>query len=184
MIERLPSLVSPDVIMKWLRVAEKTPPGAFVEVGVYKGGSGQMLAELAEAQGRPVFLYDTFEGIPYWDRKKGDCHPPGDFNDVNEAHIRANIPYATIVKGLFPQSIVAMGPVAFVHIDCDQYQAIIESVNALMPLMVDDSVIVFDDYNCLQGANNAVHELFGTDIDVTTVGPKGMVRIRGGKRIA
>jgi O-methyltransferase len=184
MSERLPSLVSHDVIRKWLEVAAKTPHGAFVEVGVYKGGSGQMLAELAEQQGRPVYLYDTFTGIPYWDRKKGDMHPPGDFNDVNEAHIRANIPYATITKGIFPATMLEMGPVAFVHLDCDQYQSIIESVTALLPVMADDGVIVFDDYGCLQGANNAVHDLFGTDIDVTTVGPKAMVRISGGRRVA
>jgi len=41
-------------------------PGAFVECGVWRGGSVMMMAETLKLDGkpdRPIFLYDTFEGM-------------------------------------------------------------------------------------------------------------------------
>lgn len=41
-------------------------PGAFVECGVWRGGSVMMMAETLKLVGkpeRPFFLYDTFEGM-------------------------------------------------------------------------------------------------------------------------
>ena len=38
------------------RLASEAPPGAFVEVGVYRGGSARRLWRVAQAQGRALFM--------------------------------------------------------------------------------------------------------------------------------
>jgi len=170
--EIIGSLVQEKIINKFLSVAEKTPKGCFVEVGVYKGGAAIKISELAEKQKRKVFLYDTFTGIPYKDAI--DQHKIGDFSDTSYEEVKEAIPYAKVIQGIFPQSAVDMGKVAFVHVDCDQYRAIKETVQYLSPLMVKGGVMWFDDYGCLAGATQAVEELFGNKIEI--VENKAMVR--------
>ena len=141
--------------------SDLTPPGAFVEVGVYRGGTAWHLAQLAEQQKRTIFLYDTFTGIPY--RTEGlDSHHVGDFGDTSYERVCADIPYATVVKGVFPQSARAMQYIAFVHLDVDQYQSYKDAIKHLRPLMAPGGVIWFDDVGCLPGATQAVEEEFGT----------------------
>lgn len=155
------SLVGPRVIECLIDTASKTPPGCFVEIGVYKGGTAWHLAKLAEEQNREILLFDTFTGIPY----KGPDDPvtPGTFNDTSFEKVKQDIPYAKIVQGIFPQSAekIDIPKVAFAHLDCDQYQSIKEAVQFLKPLMADGGVMWFDDYKCgLKGADKAVDESF------------------------
>jgi hypothetical protein len=167
----LPSLVGSHVIDKMCEVMQSTPlEGCIVEVGVYMGGSLQKLLE--KSQGRPVFGYDTFTGIPFQDQ--GDSHKVGDFNDTNVDFVRANLPGATIVQGIFPASAVDMPPVSFAHIDCDQYRSIKDCIDYLRPRMLKGGVMWFDDYNCLDSANRAVDEAFGSEVQITVCG-KAMV---------
>lgn len=133
-----------------------TPPGAFVEIGVYKGGSAWHLAEIAKAQKRPLYLYDTFTGIPFQDAI--DYHKVGDFGDTSFAMVRDAIPYATVIRGVFPATYVEMGPIAFAHVDADQYQSIKDACERLGPNMVNGGVILFDDYGYIEGATKAVNE--------------------------
>jgi hypothetical protein len=161
-LNELISLVGEDVIRAMLEVAGKTPPGSFVEVGVYKGGTAYFLSELAEWQRREIFLYDTFEGIPY--QSEFDLHKVGDFNDTSFEEVSSVIPYATVIKGIFPKSSLEhrMGRVSFVHLDCDQYQSYKDAIPHLMNYMGEGSVFWFDDC-CLEGAKKAVYELFSPD---------------------
>lgn len=156
----LPSVVPLAHIEGLYTMASSTPNGAFVEVGVYKGGTASYLTHLAEIQGRKVYLYDTFEGIPFSD--DGDFHVVGDFNDTSYEDVKNALPYASVVKGIFPGSAIPMESVAFAHIDCDQYRSIIESVNYLLPLMVKGGVIWFDDVDDhLPNTMKAITEMFG-----------------------
>ena len=168
----LPTLISKEVLLAMCRLAADSPRGCFVEVGVYKGGSAQLLATIAKIQNRAVYLYDTFEGMPY--QSEYDKHPVGDFSDTSEEAVRKAIPDATIVKGVFPDSAVEMPPIAFAHIDCDQYKAVRDSILYLVPKMTDGGFIWFDDYECLVGANMAVNELFPA---VSLIEGKAVVRI-------
>lgn len=157
----MPTLLSDKAIIRLVQIAEQTPAGNFVEVGVYKGGSAWHLTKLAQKQSRQIYLYDTFDGIPY--KNDIDLIKIGTFKDTSYEVIRDGLPYANVVKGVFPESAVEMNNIAFVHLDCDQYKAIIDSVNYLVPLMVNGGIILFDDYNWLDGATLAVNELFGKD---------------------
>jgi len=174
------SLLSTDSLIDLCELAMVAPAGAIVEIGVYKGGSAWHLAQVARRQGRKLFLYDTFTGIPYQDPV--DLHRPGDFGDTNSGLVRAAIPDAEVIEGLFPDSLVPMGPVAFVHADCDQYAAVKAICETLPPLMVEGGLIVFDDYAALEGARKAVDEVFGKPA-MTRTG-KALVRITHIEKVA
>lgn len=154
------SLVGLEVIAAMCVLAGTTPAGTVLEVGVWHGGSAWYLAQLAETQGRPCLLFDTFTGIPY--REDFDPHRVGDFADAdaNADKIRAIIPYARVIEGVFPESAASLNlaPVAFVHLDCDQYKSYRDALAFLQPLMVKGGIVWCDDDTCLGGAEKAVAE--------------------------
>lgn len=166
------SLLQNDNIETLCEIAAVCPAGCFVEFGVYKGGSAWHLAKVAQEQGRDIYLYDTFEGIPF--KAEVDSHVVGDFGDTSLETVAAAIPYAKISKGIFPQSLIPMPQIAFAHIDADQYDSIKAACEVLGPMMVSGGVMVFDDYNCLAGANKALDET-GWVIEMTRTN-KAMVR--------
>lgn len=167
-----PSLIADNVLKALAECAASTPDGCFVEVGVYKGGSAFVLAKVAEQQKRQFFAYDTFTGIPCPDPYGG--HLVGDFADVDFESIKQAIPYATFVKGLFPDSIHPdTKQVSFAHLDVDQYDSYKNSINALLPLMAKGGVFWFDDPGAhagLVGAVRAVKEAFGDRIQIHPCG--------------
>jgi O-methyltransferase len=169
------SAVGQYIIEELVKTASQCPSGCFVEVGVYKGGTAWHLAKCAEDQDREIFLFDTFTGIPY--KGEYDSHVPGDFGDTSLEEVKKAIPYAKITQGIFPQSAEGLDlpDVAFVHLDCDQYQSIKEAALFLSPRMVKGGIMWFDDYGCLEGANRAVIELFEGRIEGSSVG-KSFVR--------
>lgn len=154
------SLLSSDVLHELKEFARLRPKGDFVEVGVYKGGSAVVLADVAREQNRRLFLFDTFTGIPLHDPQR-DYHQIGDFADTSVESVRAAIPDAFIVQGVFPCTLTdEVGPIALAHIDCDQYESVRACCLKLGPRMVSGGVMAFDDYNVLEGARAAVDECF------------------------
>lgn len=172
----LPSAVPQYVIDDLIKTAESTPPGCIVEIGVWKGGTAWYLNELAKKQGRELFLYDTFEGIPYSSEK--DYHQVGDFKDTDYDLVKAALPEATVVKGIFPASAVEMPPIAFLHLDCDQYQSVMDSIAYLKDKMVKGGIIWFDDApkpegalpGTFNGADYALRELYGDNWNLSPSG--------------
>ena len=164
-------LVGQATIEQMMAVARLTPSdGCFVEVGVYQGGSAQHLHALAWEQFRLLYLYDTFTGMPHFSREEGDIHPLGDFADTSYEAVRPLVPYALMVAGTFPQSAVPMPPIAFAHVDVDNYQCVIESGRYLAQHMCRGGVIWFDDSPCLAGAKKAALELFGDSLELSPTG--------------
>jgi O-methyltransferase len=143
-------------------MAAATPEGCFVEVGVYKGGTAYELNEVAKRQGRTLYLYDTFTGIP--SKHSFDTHNCGDFSDTSLREVQDAIPEAIIYPGVFPLTARDMGPIAFVHLDCDQYMSYKEAIRYLSADMVPGGVMWFDDCPALVGAAKACEEAFGDRI--------------------
>jgi O-methyltransferase len=137
-----------------LYYASRAPEGVIVEIGVYQGGSAWALAQLE----RPMFLYDTFTGIPY--QGKMDGNPVGKFSDTSIEQVRALVPKAVIVQGLFPDSLIDMPPVGFVHADADQYESTKAILEHIPSKMVHGGFILFDDFGVFdcQGCTQAVYE--------------------------
>lgn len=166
------SLLPLPVLVELLQIAASTPVGDFAELGVYRGGAAQYLAKVARTRRLPwdhggasdnqgdLYLFDTFTGIPF----KGvhDTHEVGDFDDTSYEAVRALIPDAIIVQGIFPESVEQSGinpkPFAFVHVDADQYESTVAATRYFPPLMASGGVIVFDDYGYLPGVTQALHE--------------------------
>jgi O-methyltransferase len=157
----LPTVGSIDQFLAGLgKEARSAPDGCFVEVGIYTGGSASILTEIAQEQNRKVFLYDTFEGLPY--SSNGDTHQVGEFCYTDYEYIKNALPYANVIKGIFPESAVEMPSVAFAHLDVDQYESYVGCINYLKPKMVKGGIMWFDDYE-LAGAKKAIDELIGAD---------------------
>jgi O-methyltransferase len=147
------------------QIARWTPPGCFVEVGVYKGGSAWFLAEVARSRGSKLHLFDTFSGIPFADSK--DDNGVGDFGDTSVNEVRALIPDAVFHVGVFPLTLPDdLNNIAFVHCDCDQYQSVRSVIRRLWPRMVPGGIMVFDDMDTA-GGNRAITEAFGDRMHLT-----------------
>jgi O-methyltransferase len=156
------SLIGESALSGLCELAATTPAGAFVEFGVYQGGSAQRLAAVASAQGRELHLFDTFTGIPFCD--PGDSHLVGDFSDTSESAVRALVPSAVFHVGVFPETMPENFPrIAFAHIDADQYRSIVDAVRVFRPLMVSEGIMWFDDPGCLESANRALAACFPVD---------------------
>lgn len=166
-----PSIVSDACVATLRALATATPPGAFVEVGVYKGGTAWHLAEIARQQGRVLHLFDTFNGIPEAGPEDRE-HKVGDFNAGGVDAVREAIPDAIFHIGMFPHTLPAerLGPLAFVHVDCDQYASIRACIQLLWPDVVRGGVMLFDDYPDTSGCRKAVDEVFGARVETTTQG--------------
>jgi O-methyltransferase len=143
------------------KIAETAPlEGCFVEVGIYTGGSASHLTKIAESRNQKIFLYDTFSGLPYKDEI--DHHQVGEFSYADYEFIKESLPYAEVIKGIFPESVVEMPSVAFAHLDVDQYKSYIDCITYLKPKMVKGGIMFFDDYE-LAGAKKAIDDLIGEE---------------------
>ena len=126
------------------------------------GGSAEVLYKVASEQGRALYLYDTFTGIPHKDPI--DSHNVGDFSGgLSFSATMKDFPEAIVQDGIFPRMQFIPEEIAFVHLDVDQYRSYRESLDALIPKMVKGGVILCDDY-CLDGAKKAIDETEGTKI--------------------
>lgn len=166
----LVSLIHADKLIELRETARACPPGDLVEVGVYQGGSAVYLAEVAREQGRRLFLFDTFAGMPHASAAI-DHHKVGDFADTSLEAVRAAIPEAIYAVGVFPATLTPdVGPIALAHIDCDQFASVRACCVELAPRMAPGGVMVFDDYDCLPGARCAVDEAFGDRVEISKQG--------------
>jgi O-methyltransferase len=130
----------------------QTRPGAFAEVGVYRGGSAQILCA---AKGAAVLhLFDTFCGMPEVNPVTDGVFRTGDFGDATLEFVRTRLAaYEGVVlhPGIFPVSAAALAqekPVfQFVHLDVDLYQSTLAGLNFFYPLLAEGGLLVSHDYN-------------------------------------
>lgn len=151
--------------------------GDIVEVGVFEGGTAEVLIE--HSKNKQVFLFDTFEGIPY-DDIEGGYHKEGDFkstkyNELIEEYKSNN--RVNIIKGIFPDEsgqAVQEKKFSLVHLDVDVYKSYKDCLDFLYPKVVKGGVIVFDDYNAVSclGAKTAIDEFFKDKKEDVQIGPE------------
>lgn len=150
------SAIPEAALLSLVHYAQRAPDGATVEIGVWKGGSALVLSKVRPG---PLFLYDTFTGIPY-QGPLDTGNPVGKFSDTSADAVRRLIPGATVIEGLFPDTLVEMPPVGFVHADADQYESTKAILQTMPPLMVRGGFILFDDFGVpdCEGCTEAVME--------------------------
>jgi asparagine synthase (glutamine-hydrolysing) len=160
--------------------------GMVVEAGTALGGSAIVMAA-AKAPERPMRVYDVFGMIPApGDEDGADVHERyatiaagaargvgGEtyygyrhdlLGEVTASFARLGVPVdernVELVKGLFEDTIVLDGPVAFAHLDGDWYESTRTCLERIAPRLVPGGRIVLDDYYKWSGCRRAVDEYF------------------------
>lgn len=149
-------------------------PGDVLEVGVWRGGSGALMAaRLADlGSSEQVFLCDTWEGIV----KTGPAdiyYHDGKHDDTSKATVERlvealGLRNVELLQGIFPDETGAgLEDRSFrlVHIDVDVYQSAKDVFDWAWPRLTRDGVVVFDDYGCpaTPGVTKFVNQLSGRD---------------------
>jgi O-methyltransferase len=142
-------------------------PGNFLEVGVWRGGTGCLLANSVRNSGKVIYLADTFSGVVKTS-DRDTAYSDGQHADTSEAVVeqlakRLGLTNVRILKGMFPEDTAHSigGPIALLHCDVDVYASAKEVVEWALPLISHGGVIVFDDYGFsgCEGITRFVNEI-------------------------
>lgn len=160
-------------------------PGAFVESGVWMGGSSMAAARTLVKHGvtdRDFYMFDTYEGIPapgendaligsdvslseWWQAENsGDGAPwlEATTDRVHANMVSTGYPGERIhlIKGLVEETIPASAPetIAFLRLDTDWYSSTKVEMEQLFPRLSPGGVLIVDDYGFTVGARKAVDE--------------------------
>ncbi|HVC00085.1 MAG TPA: TylF/MycF/NovP-related O-methyltransferase [Candidatus Dormibacteraeota bacterium] len=150
-------------------------PGSILEVGVWRGGTGCLLALAAPA--KLVYLADTFKGVvkagAQDTRYVGGEHADTSEQVAWELLERTGAANARLLRGIFPEETAAWvsGPISLLHVDVDVYQSGKDVVEWVLPHLPVGAAIVFDDYGFLgcEGITRLVHEMRGSLKDFTFI---------------
>lgn len=148
----------------------RSVPGDLLEVGVWRGGTGALLAKAVADTGKKVYLADTYSGVV----KAGDMdtrYVGGEHADTSEELVRSllssmGLTNAETLRGMFPEDTASRvpGPISLLHVDVDVYSSGKDTVEWALPRLGSGSAIVFDDYGFegCQGITRLVEEFRST----------------------
>lgn len=141
-------------------------PGAFAELGVYKGETARMFHAMDSS--REIFLFDTFDGFNEADLKQEDSkdgkYSIHNFSDTSLALVKKLFVHTNSVHflpGYFPDTTAGLKelPYAFVHLDADLYLPTSKALEYFYPRLSPGGVIIIHDYNhTWKGVTRAVDE--------------------------
>lgn len=135
--------------------------GDFTEVGVFKGGSTSLIAEVKGK--KRLYLFDTFEGLPIVeeiDQYVESRSMKASLSEVkNKLRKYSNVYF---YKGLFQQTSgkVQNRKFAFVHLDVDLYSSTKFCLEFFYPRMVKGGIILTHDYPHMPGVKKAFQDFF------------------------
>ncbi|MEP7165497.1 MAG: TylF/MycF/NovP-related O-methyltransferase [Ferruginibacter sp.] len=163
-------------------------PGAFVECGVWRGGSAMLIAKLLLNNNicdRKIYLYDTFDGMTdptgedinlngvnaslILQKKESDKKDQGwciaDLADVQNNMQLTNYPpeHIVYIKGKVEETIPAVLPdkeIALLRLDTDWYESTKHELIHLFPMLETNGIIIIDDYGHWEGCKKAVDDYF------------------------
>jgi O-methyltransferase len=141
----------------WSLAAEtaKLPQGDLIEVGVWRGGTGALIAAQCArlTPSARVFLCDTFTGVVKTGAKdtiyEDGMHADTSANIVEQLFKSLNLKNASLLQGIFPEQTankIQDRCFRFCHIDVDVYQSARDVCEWIWPRLETGGVIVFDDY--------------------------------------
>lgn len=139
--------------------------GSIIEVGVWRGGTGCLIARAAS--GIPVYLCDTFSGVvnagDMDTRYKGGEHSDTSGDTVKKLAQSMRLSSVKVLQGIFPTDTghLVGDSFRFVHLDLDVYESTRQSLDFLWPRLVRGGVVVFDDYGThgCEGVTRLVNEV-------------------------
>lgn len=130
--------------------------GGILEVGVWRGGTGALMARRARSAGSSdsIYLCDTFKGVV----KTGShdpCYYDGKHSDTSQEVVedllrRVGISDVQILAGVFPDETAHLiepdARFRLCHIDVDVYQSARDIMAWVWDRMVPGGIVVYDDY--------------------------------------
>jgi O-methyltransferase len=158
----------------WTLVAQSAKlEGALLEVGVWRGGTGALIAQRAALSGirEPVYLCDTFKGVVKTGAKDSS-YSDGKHADTSRAaveslvHDQLGLQNVTVMEGRFPEETAARivdARFRFCHIDVDVYDSAKGVAEWVWSRLAVGGLIVYDDYGFLwcDGVTRYVEEQRG-----------------------
>jgi O-methyltransferase len=180
-------------------------PGAYVECGVWRGGSSMAAALSLLALGdseRQLYLFDTFEGMSApseHDLRANDRTAAADIlESSNSADImwcRASLEdvtanmastgyppgNVTYCKGMVESTLPGQAPeqIAILRLDTDWYESTRHELEHLYPRLAVGGVLIVDDYGYWAGARKAVDEYFaGRPILLNRIDRTGRIAVK------
>jgi len=185
------ALTTPQAIVSLMRavdhVIKHDVQGAFVECGVFMGGSIIAILRTLLFLGvtnRDIYLFDTFEGMPKPDENDifytGDSASTlfdffrgsgnssnwvrADLDSVKERVLATGYPKERIhfVKGMVEDTLPRQAPeqVALLRLDTDFYRSTKHELVHLYPKISRNGLLILDDYGVFRGAQQATDEYF------------------------
>ena len=164
-------------------VVKNKIPGDFVECGVWRGGSGILIALALAHFGdtdRKIFLYDTFTGMTKPDEKDVDWDGRnfqkkwekdssqfenfqwgygGSIEQVRKNVYASNYPKDNFVfvKGSVEHTIPGTVPekIALLRLDTDWYASTYHELVHLYPIISAGGILIIDDYGWCRGSRQA-----------------------------
>lgn len=130
-------------------------PGAILEVGVWRGGTGALLAARADRLGldETIYLCDTWRGVA----KTGDVdiyYRDGKHDDASREIVAKlitgmGLSNVELLEGVFPEDTadrIPDGTFRLCHCDVDVYESAKGVLEWVWPRLAPGGVVVFDDY--------------------------------------
>lgn len=149
-------------------------PGAFLEVGTWRGGSAALMGLRLKDRSvdRELIIADTFSGVakagpmdPYY---RGGEHADTDLDTVTTFLHSLDLSNFRLLSGVFPDETahhVLNDTIALCHIDVDVYESAQGVFDWVLPRVPPGGIIVFDDYGFsgCEGVTRFVHDLRAID---------------------
>lgn len=143
-------------LWKLTEQVSKFKHGSIIEIGVWRGGTGALIARQAKKLGieDPVFLCDTFSGVvksgPNDSFYKGGEHSDTS-REITEELIfdTMGLDNVKILHGIFPDEtahIVDNIKFRLCHIDVDVYNSARDIVDWIWEKMIPGGLLIYDDY--------------------------------------
>ena len=133
----------------------RLPAGDILEVGVWRGGTGALMAARCRQEALPgtIFLCDTFAGVV----KAGgqdSAYVGGEHADTSQSLVEGllgglGLGNVQILKGIFPDETahrIETRCFRLCHIDVDVYESALQTFEWVWPRLVPGGIVVFDDY--------------------------------------
>lgn len=142
--------------------AQASRPGDFAEVGVYKGASAKLIAEVKGPKN--LHLFDTFEGLPPDSEHDAGVHRENQYASSLESVREYLKGYSNLHfhQGVFPESARNLPETqyAFAHFDVDLYDGTLACLRYFYPRMIPGGIMLSHDYGLLSGVEKAFREFF------------------------
>lgn len=157
--------------VKYLKEIDEENIGDYLEFGVYNGTSMSLMYHVfnnQKIQSSNLFGFDSFEGLPEEASHDDDgMWFPGQFNCSYDKTIKAlennkvDLNKVQLIKGFYSDTLkseliseLKIKKAGIIMIDCDMYLSTRDALNFCIPLIIDRTIIIFDDWLPALSTNN------------------------------